>query len=150
MSAQADWNYLVTQLQNNFFKLVFFGLECSGPALDNVLTPDLISSTRTENSVRSGNSSSDSLAPRRKKKVSSSSPSSSLRKKVKRLPSSVNKPPSPSPASVPAVAAKAVAKRRRRSPLLPSLSLPSQDAALHVITEDVNFQDLLNYEINNQ
>jgi hypothetical protein len=33
---------------------------------------------------------------------------------------------------------------------LPSLSLPSQDAAVQVISEDVNFQDLLNYEINNQ
>jgi hypothetical protein len=140
MSAQADWNQLVTQLRNNFFKLVFFGLECSGPALNDVFTPDVISSKGT---VTSGDSSSDSVVPprRRQKKISPSSYVS--RKKVKRLPSAANKSPATSP---PPTAATAT-KRKRRSTAMPPpalQSLSSQDA-VHVITEDVNFQDLLNY-----
>jgi hypothetical protein len=70
MSAQAVWNHLVTQLRNNFFKLVFFGLECSGPAFNDVFTPDVISSKGAVTSVGSGDSSSDSWVPphRQKKK----------------------------------------------------------------------------------
>lgn len=67
MSAQADWSQLVAQLQNHFFKLVFFGLECSGPASNTLpSSSDVAISKGDSGSVENGGgSSSDSSASRR-------------------------------------------------------------------------------------
>jgi hypothetical protein len=124
MSAQADWNHLVVDLRNNIFKLVFFAMDCSKPAVDEVL-PATYKDQHSGGGGGSGvvapgayySSSSDSSSHRRRKNP---------RKKVQRAPPSAAKP---SPAK----------KKKRPSAMLTS-PLPPED--VRVIVEDVNFPDV--------
>jgi hypothetical protein len=125
MSAQADWNHLVVDLRNNIFKLVFFAMDCSKPAADEVLPAtckDHISGGSEGGVVAPStyySSSSDSSSQRRRKNP---------RKKVQRVPPSSASKPSP-------------AKKKKRPSVMPTTSvLPSED--VRVIVEDVNFPDV--------